>query len=83
MTIQEVWAIPLERTSEFFRKQPGVVPNQEGFTWQESRIILTKLPPRPMGPWPIPQTQIRIEGPEEQARAIYKRFFMTFVSAGG
>lgn len=81
MEYREVWSIPLDRISDFFARNSRREEN--GFFWDGCRITLTQLPPRPMGPWPIPQTQVCIRGPKEQAQKIYRRFFLTFVSAGG
>ncbi|MDO5401289.1 MAG: hypothetical protein Q4F17_09995 [Eubacteriales bacterium] len=75
----EVWSIPPDRLAAFFRQH--ALEDADGFLWEGCRIVLTALPPRPMGPWPMPQTRVEISGPN--AENIYRQFFQTFISAGG
>lgn len=80
---EEIWAVPLDRIAAFFLRQPETVPAGEALLWKACVVTLRSVPPRPMGPWPIPQTKVTIQGPDEQAKELYRRFFLTFVSAGG
>lgn len=80
---EEIWAVPLDRITGFFLRQAETVPAGDWLYWKDCIVILQTLPPRPMGPWPIPQTRVIIHGPDEQAKELYRRFFLTFVSAGG
>ena len=82
MTIEENWAVAMERVQAFFAQQPDVTTTRNGFLYGDCRITLVVLDGQ-MGPWAMPRTLIRIEGPEAEAKAIYHRFFLRFLSAGG
>ena len=83
MVICENWAVSLDRATRFFRSQPEVISEGNGFRWGNCRITLTEQAGLMMGRFPIARTEIRIEGPESEAKAVYHRFYLQFLSAGG
>ena len=83
MVICENWAVSSERAEAFFRSQPEAKPEGNGFRWGNCRITLTGQTSLMMNRWPIARTEIRIEGPENEASAVYRRFYLQFLSAGG
>ncbi len=83
MRKEQVWSISTERAERFFRAQPDVLPDGDGFRFRDCRITLTTLPPKGAGMWNAPQTKLTIDGSDADVSAIYYRFFLHFLSAGG
>ena len=83
MIKDENWGIPLVRIRDFFSAQPDVTEDGEDFLFGHCRITLTPSTGHFLGPWEMPRTQIRMEGPEEDVRIIHRRFYLRFLSAGG
>lgn len=83
MILEENWAIDPRRVRAFFAKQPDTVETPEGFLVGGCAISLTKAEGSLMGKWSIRRTQIRFEGEDDAVNAVYRRFFLTFLSAGG
>ncbi|MBQ9148832.1 MAG: hypothetical protein IJX69_04610 [Oscillospiraceae bacterium] len=83
MIIDEDWGIAPDRIAGFFQNQPDVISDGSGFSYGQCRITLTAREGRAMGKWPIMRTQVRMEGPEGEVKAIHRRFFLQFLSAGG
>lgn len=83
MRKDEIWAISLELIESFFQRQPDVTETMHELRYESCRIHLTALPPKGENFWQMPQTRIVIEGPECEVAAIYRRFFLQFLSAGG
>ena len=79
----EVWAVEYTRVADFFCIQEDVLRTAAGFQYHRCRILVEQLPYRKMGALTFPQTRIVFEGEETDLKAIYHRFFMRFVSAGG
>ena len=78
----ETWAIAFERIEAFFLAQDDLRPIGPGsFRGQGCTVLLVRLPDRPLGPLTVPQTRVEISG--GAAEAVYRRFFLRFVSAGG
>ena len=83
MVICENWAVCLERAAAFFTSQPEATSEGNSFRWGNCRITLTAQTGQMLGRFPIARTEVRIEGPEAEARAVYHRFYLQFLSAGG
>ena len=83
MRKDEIWAVDSNQVLSFFRDQSDVEKTETGFRFAACQIILTALPQKGEGFWRIPQTRIVMEGPDEDVNAIYRRFFLRFLSAGG
>ncbi len=84
MKISEIWALTPERIADFFRSLPDVQACGEGrFVCGACEIRLTPLPQRKAGQFSFPQTQVEFGGPDEETRAIHRRFVVQFISAGG
>lgn len=64
----EVWAVDVKRVEAFFRKNPG-------------EVTIISLPDRRLGSMIMPQTRIVISG--ENADDLYRRFYLSFMTAGG
>lgn len=98
MKITETWAVDLCRIETFFLSQNGVPVTDTGtgepgpvtvtgktksFHCGSCAVRLTPLSPHPVGPVKVPRTLVEITGEEEAAKALYGRFFLRFISAGG
>ena len=83
MIKDENWGIPMPRIWEFFSAQSDVTADGEEFLFGHCRITLTAITGHFLGPWDMPRTQVRMEGPEEEVRIIHRRFYLRFLSAGG
>lgn len=83
MVKEEIWSVSLDRARKFFREQENVTESKDGFAYGSCRIQLTELKPKGMGIWAAKRINIRMEGEEKDISAIYHRFFIQFLSAGG
>ncbi len=84
MQICETWSITAERIRAFFLTQNDILQNEDNcFSCGQCEIVLTPLPLREMGRFHFPQTKVEFSGPDEDTKAIHRRFVMQFISAGG
>ena len=79
----EIWAVEYSRIAQFFRCQPDVIPAEGGFEFGACRISVAALEDRRFGGMRLPRTQVSFEGEEAPLNAIYRRFFLEFLSARG
>ena len=79
----ENWAVDAARIRAFFREQADVQEERDIFIFNKCTVTLIPLSGNAMGKWQIPRTQIIFEGDEDDVQAIYRRFFLRFLSAGG
>lgn len=64
----EVWAVDAKRIRTFFNDHPD-------------EVTVIALPDRKLGSMTMPQTRIIITG--ENADELYRRFYLSFMTAGG
>lgn len=64
----EVWAVDAERIKVFFSEHPD-------------DVTVIPMPERTLGSMTMPQTRIIIKG--ENADELYRRFYLSFMTAGG
>ena len=84
MRKDEIWSVSIQRVRAFFRTQADVTEESgNDFSFRSCRIGLGEPEPGGTGIWAARRTRIRMEGPPEDVEAIYRRFFMQFLSAGG
>ena len=84
MIKEETWSISIQRARSFFREQEDVTEeNINSFTCGSCSITLTELKPKGMGVWAAKRIQVRMEGGDEDVKAIYHRYFIQFLSTGG
>ena len=83
MVKEENWAIAPERVRAFFAEQPDAETTADGFQINECRVTLTPVSGVLLGKWAMPRTIIRFEGDAGAVEAVYHRFFLRFLSAGG
>ena len=83
MILDENWGIPMDRITAFFSGEPDVIHCGDDFLFGDCRITLTVLPGHRLGPWEMPLTRVRMEGPDEDVQTIHRRFYLRFLSAGG
>ena len=83
MVKEENWAIAPERVRAFFEEQSDAEAVDNSFQISGCRVTLTPTSGTLLGKWAMPRTLIRFEGDEEAVEAIYRRFFLRFLSAGG
>lgn len=67
MKYDEVWAIDAKRIEAFFG--------------ENSEVTVIPLPERTLGSMTMPQTRIIIDG--DDADELYRRFYLSFMTAGG
>ena len=82
MTVEENWAVAAERVRDYFVQEMNAKLVSDGLLCDGCRISLSPCEGK-VGIWKIPRTQIRIEGPDEDVKALYHRFYIRFISAGG
>ena len=84
MRKDEIWSVSIQRVRSFFRAQADVTAESgNAFSSRSCRLGLGAPEPGGSGIWAAGRTRIRMEGPPEDVEAIYRRFFMQFLSAGG
>ena len=83
MIIEENWAIEPARVRAFFAEQPDAVKIPDGFCVNGCTVTLSETEGSLLGKWAIRRTCIRLEGEDDAVNALYRRFFLTFLSAGG
>ena len=64
----EIWAVDARRVEAFFKEYPD-------------DVTVTSLPDRQLGSMTMPQTRIVITG--DNADELYRRFYISFMTAGG
>lgn len=79
----EIWSVELHRIADFFQDQADGRQTESGFVFDDCRITLTELAERRVAGMRLPRTQITFEGEEASVSAIYRRFLLRFLSAGG
>ena len=83
MILEENWAVDPNRVRAFFSQQPDAEKIPEGFIVDGCTVTLMEVEGTLLGKWKQLRTYIRIEGEDDAVSALYRRFFLTFVSAGG
>ena len=83
MVKEENWAIDPKRVRAFFAEQPDAVAWEDGFLIGGCRVTFIPVSGTLLGKWAMSRTIIRFEGDEEAVEAVYRRFFLRFLSAGG
>ena len=83
MVKEENWAIAPERVRAFFAEQPDAVALDDSIQLGGCRVTLTPVSGTLLGKWAMPRTIIRFEGDAGAVEAVYRRFFLRFLSAGG
>ena len=83
MIIDENWAVAPERIRGFFEEFPNAEATQDGFLLDGCEIRLTPIDATLFGKWSMKRTGIRMEGPDDATNALYRKFFLRFLSAGG
>lgn len=83
MHYNENWAVDHTRATAFFDAQPDVRRTDNGYRYKNCFIAVTALAPNKQGIFSFPRTHLIIQGPDEEATAIHRRFFLHFLSAGG
>ena len=83
MILEENWAIAPVRVRAFFAEQPDTQQIQKGYLVDGCTVTLEEVESTLLGKWKQLRTCIRIEGEDAAVSALYRRFFLTFLSAGG
>lgn len=81
MKYNEIWAVPIQKTEDFFKQNPAIVYDGSKYFYKNCLITIEKLPEK--GILKIPQTQIIMSGEEKETKEIHEQFFLNFLSAGG
>ena len=83
MRRDEIWSVSLNRIMAFFDGQQDITKTTAGYQYQDCHITLTALPPKEAARFAMPRTQVVFEGSDAAVSAIYQRFFIQFLTAGG
>ena len=83
MILEENWAVAPERVHAFFIGLENCTQTPEGFSLGGCSVTITRSEGSLFGKWSIPRSIVRFEGRDEAVKAVYRRFFLTFLSAGG
>ncbi len=84
MEYNEIWAVDMARMERFFLSLEGAEAAAGGvIRCGKCDVRLTPLSGHPVGPLEVPRTRVEISGEDEEARDLYRRFFLRFISAGG
>ena len=83
MRREEIWSVSIARITAFFDIQQDITKTTAGYQYQDCRIALTALPPKEAARFAMPRTQVVFEGSDAAVSAIYHRFLIQFLTAGG
>ena len=83
MIIEENWAVDPWRVRAFFAEQPDAAETLDGFSVGGCTVTISEVEGSLLGKWAIQRTCIRFEGDEAEVKAVHRRFFLRFLSAGG
>ena len=83
MILEENWAVDPRRVRAFFEDQEDSIPIPEGFRLGACTVTITEAESSLFGKWPMRRSILCFEGDDEAVQEIYRRFFLTFLSAGG
>ena len=83
MILEEDWAVDPGRVRAFFAQQEDCVQTPEGFSLGSCTVTITEAEGILFGKWAMPRSIVRFEGEDDAVKAVYRRFFLTFLSAGG
>ena len=83
MRRDEIWSVSLNRIMAFFDGQQDITKTTAGYQYQDCHITLTALPPKEAARFAMPRTQVVFEGSDAAVSAIYHRFLIQFLTAGG
>ena len=84
MVKEEIWSVPIERARGFFREQPGAVEHTpDVYQCGSCQIRLTRLEPAGVGIWSSKRIRLYLAGEDAEAAALYRRFLIQFLTAGG
>ncbi|MBO4947794.1 MAG: hypothetical protein J6K99_05805, partial [Peptococcaceae bacterium] len=83
MRREEIWSVSIARITAFFDIQQDITKTTAGYQYQDCRITLTALPPKETARFAVPRTLVVFEGSDEAVSAIYHRFLIQFLTAGG
>ena len=81
MILEENWAVAPARVRAFFAGQEDCTQTPEGFSLGGCTVTLTGAEGNLLGKWAIPRSIVRFEGEEDAVKSVYRRFFLTFLSA--
>lgn len=84
MRICEIWGIAPERIREYLLEEEKLYMKEpDRYSNGAVTISLNNLPPRVLGSFAFPQTQLVFEGGDEETERLHHRFVLRFISAGG
>ena len=84
MRICEIWGITPERIREYLLEEEKLYMTEtDRYSDGSVTISLNTLPPRILGSFAFPQTQVMFEGRDKETERLHRRFVLRFISAGG
>ena len=84
MRICEIWGITPERIREYLLEEENLYMTEpDRYTNGSVTVSLNAMPPRVLGSFAFPQTQLVFEGGDKETEKLHHRFVLRFISAGG
>lgn len=84
MRICEIWGITPERIREYLLEEEKLYMTEpDCYSNGNVTVSLNILPPRVLGAFAFPQTQVMFEGGDKETEKLHHRFVLRFISAGG
>ena len=83
MILEENWAVDPRRVRAFFDGQGDCVQLPNGFRLGGCTVTIIEEESILLGKWPMQRSILRFEGDSDAVNEVYRRFFLTFLSAGG
>ena len=83
MRICEIWGIAPERIRGYLLEEEKLTMTEpDRYSDGSVTISLSTLPPRVLGSFAFPQTQLVFEGGDKETQSFHHRFVLRFISAG-
>ena len=84
MRICERWAVTPERIREYLLEEEKLnKTGEDSFSDGKVTVCLEPLPPRTLGSFTFPQTQVVFDGGDGETQERHRRFVLRFLSGGG
>ena len=84
MRICEIWGIAPERIRGYLLEEEKLYMTEpDRYSDGSVTISLNTLPPRILGSFAFPQTQVMFEGSDKETERLHRRFVLRFISEGG
>ena len=84
MRICEIWGITPDRIRKYLLEEEMLnMTEPDRYSNGSVTVSLNAMPPRVLGAFAFPQTQVMFEGGDKETEVLHHRFVLRFISAGG